>query len=367
MNSVMETYLTFKVDNVIDYINILFDNKKILTKLPKNLNRLIYKYYDLFILSKKEVNYDKIKLKTGLDDTEERLILFYLLIEFDIASKTELSKEMYYNFYNFIVNLVIIFIELEKYVSKKEQVSYDDSMTKTLKKYDLYLPAEHLLLIDDNYHLLKKLYNKNQTKEQKFKQSLEFEKFNLTLSKIKNSSNLYISKFKYKNDKLDKENKKDVELVNNEFATKLNFINIEMLQQRLIEEVFTENKKQIFIYLEDEIITKKINLSELEKCFKLKFLKNRIYLLVNTSLLEKYEDRINYLIDKEYNIAYYKNSEIVNKNIFEKKTYLFVTFENLEIEKNTLKDNKLELIVRIKNRLPDKEFKKIDKIKYISW
>ena len=368
MNSVVDGYLTFKIDNIIEYIKILAEEKKLLTKIPKQLNKLIYKYYDLFILSNKEVDYEKIKNKTGLNDSDERLILFYLLIEFDMTSKTELSSPKYYNFYNFIVNSIIVFIELEKMISKKEHYSYDESISKVIKKYENYLDADYLLLIDNNYILLNKEYSKNQKKEEKFNESLEFDKYFLTLSKIKNSGNLYLNKFKYKNEKLDNESKKDVELINNEFALKLNFINIELLQQRILKEVFTENKKNIFLFLNDDIITKKINLYKLEILFKQRFLKDRIYLLVNTSLLEEYEDRIIYLINNEFNIAYFKDSELVNKSVYKNKSYLFVDYNKfLEDEIKFAKDNNLELIIRLKSRLTDSEFNKLGNIKYISW
>ena len=226
MNSVVDGYLTFKIDNIIEYIKILAEEKKLLTKIPKQLNKLIYKYYDLFILSNKEVDYEKIKNKTGLNDSDERLILFYLLIEFDMTSKTELSSPKYYNFYNFIVNSIIVFIELEKMISKKEHYSYDESISKVIKKYENYLDADYLLLIDNNYILLNKEYSKNQKKEEKFNESLEFDKYFLTLSKIKNSGNLYLNKFKYKNEKLDNERKKEEELINNEIALKQKFIKI---------------------------------------------------------------------------------------------------------------------------------------------
>jgi len=368
MNSVVESYLTFKTDNIIEYIRILAEEKKVLTKIPKQLNKLIYKYYDLFVLSNKEVDYEKIKVKTGISDTNEKLILFYLLIEYDMTSRTELSNSEYYSFYNFIVNSIIIFIELEKNISKKEHHSYEDSISKVLKKYEIYLDADYLLLIDNNYDILNKYYNQNQKIEEKFNETLECENYTLSLSKIKNSGNLYLSKFKYKNEKLDNESKKDVELINNEFAIKLNFINIEILQQRILKEVFTENKKYIFLYLEDDVITKKINLTKLEYLFKQRFLKERIYLLVNTSLLKEYEDRINYLINNEFNIAYFKNSELISKSIYKSKGYLFVDYNKLlDDEIKFAKDNNLELIVRLKTRLTDKEFEKLGNTKYISW
>ena len=118
MNSITDTYLTFRVNNVIEYIKLLAEEERITSKIPRQLNKLIYKYYDLFILTKKEVDYEKIKIRTGLNDTNERLILFYLLIEFDLTSRLELSDKKYYDLYNFIVNSIIVFIDLEKIFPK---------------------------------------------------------------------------------------------------------------------------------------------------------------------------------------------------------------------------------------------------------
>lgn len=367
MNSVIEAYLTFKTDNVIDYIKILAEEKKVSSKIPRQLNKLIYKYYDLFVLSNKEVDYEKIKLKTGLEDTNERLILFYLLIEFDITSKTELSNEKLYNFYNFIVNSIIVFIELEKTISKeKEHYSYEDSIKKIQKKYDNYLDVDFLLLLDATFLQLNKLYNKHQKKEEKFKELQEGDNFRLSISKIKNSSNLFFNKFKHNNEKLDNESKKDVELIKTEFAVELNFINIEIVALRVIEEAFTESDKVIFINLEDEIITKKVNLTRLENLLKLRVLKEKIYLIVNTSILKKYEDRINYLINEGFNFSYLKNTELSKKDIYKYGNYLLVEYNNLlEDEKKFAKDNNLELIIKLKSRLPKEELKKLDNIKYI--
>ena len=170
MNNVIDAYLTFKVDNVLEYIKILSDEMRVSSKIPRSLNKLIYKYYDLFVLSNKEVDYEKLKLKTGLDDTNARLILFYLLIEFDITSKTELSSKSLYEFYNFIVNSIIIFVDLEKDISKsKELYSYDNSIEQILKKHSLYLDADFLLIFDKLYFSLSKQYNKNQKQEEKIK------------------------------------------------------------------------------------------------------------------------------------------------------------------------------------------------------
>ena len=91
-------------------------------------------------------------------------------------------------------------------------------------------------------------------------------------------------------------------------------------------------------------------------------------MLVNTSLLKEYEDRINYLINNEFNIAYFKNSELISKSIYKSKGYLFVDYNKLlEDEIKSAKDNNLELIVRLKTRLTDKEFEKLGNTKYISW
>lgn len=104
MNNVVNTYLMFKAKNVLSYIRILAEEEKKVSMLPKQLNRVIYKYYDLFILSNNELDYGFMKKKTGIEDTKERLTLFYLLVEFDMTSKKELSTQNLYNFYKFIVD-----------------------------------------------------------------------------------------------------------------------------------------------------------------------------------------------------------------------------------------------------------------------
>ena len=49
----------------------------------------------------KRNDYDKLKEVTGLDLGHEQLLLFYLLIEFDMASKTEYQDSLLYDFYDF--------------------------------------------------------------------------------------------------------------------------------------------------------------------------------------------------------------------------------------------------------------------------
>lgn len=165
MNSITDTYLTFRVNNVIEYIKLLAEEERITSKIPRQLNKLIYKYYDLFILTKKEVDYEKIKIRTGLNDTNERLILFYLLIEFDLTSRLELSDKKLYDLYNFIVNSIIVFIDLEKNISKNtEQYSYENSIKRTLKKYEGNIEY----LINNNFNVALST-NKTLTKNQIYK------------------------------------------------------------------------------------------------------------------------------------------------------------------------------------------------------
>ena len=113
MNNIVETYLMFKANTVCEYINILAEDMRKVSKIPRQLNKLIYKYYDLHLLSSKPIDYETLKNKTGLNEENERLILFYLLIEKDIASKTEFKDKELYDFYNLLVNSIIIFSELE--------------------------------------------------------------------------------------------------------------------------------------------------------------------------------------------------------------------------------------------------------------
>ena len=256
MNSITDTYLTFRVNNVIEYIKLLAEEERITSKIPRQLNKLIYKYYDLFILTNKEVDYEKIKIRTGLNDTNERLILFYLLIEFDLTSRLELSDKKLYDLYNFIVNSIIVFIDLEKNISKNtEQYSYENSIKRTLKKYEDYLDIEYLLLLDKLYSKLEKKYNNSVKENNKFITEYNFENFILTNTKIKNSDNLYLNKFKYKNEKLTSESKKDIEIIDNEFAVELKYINIEIIYDRgtlniNVSNITYRNKENLFYNIE---------------------------------------------------------------------------------------------------------------------
>lgn len=366
MNNVIDAYLTFKVDNVLEYIKILSDEMRVSSKIPRSLNKLIYKYYDLFVLSNKEVDYEKLKLKTGLDDTNARLILFYLLIEFDITSKTELSSKSLYEFYNFIVNSIIIFVDLEKDISKsKELYSYDNSIEQILKKHSLYLDADFLLIFDKLYFSLSKQYNKNQKQEEKIKLLLNSDTFKITLSKLKNVDGLFYCKFKHVNDKLEEESKKDVELIKSEYTVQMNFINIELVAFRILEEAFAENDKTIFIYLEDDVITKKVNFTKLVNLLNLRVFKDKINLIINTSVLEKYEDRVHYLIEEGFNISFKKDTELIKKNIYKQGGYMFVNYESLlEDEKRFALDNNLKLVVMLKSRISKEKLVELDDVMY---
>ena len=77
MNNIVETYLMFKANTVCEYINILAEDMRKVSKIPRQLNKLIYKYYDLHLLSSKPIDYETLKKKTGLNEENERLSRTY--------------------------------------------------------------------------------------------------------------------------------------------------------------------------------------------------------------------------------------------------------------------------------------------------
>ena len=364
MNSITDTYLTFRVNNVIEYIKLLAEEERITSKIPRQLNKLIYKYYDLFILTNKEVDYEKIKIRTGLNDTNERLILFYLLIEFDLTSRLELSDKKLYDLYNFIVNSIIVFIDLEKNISKNtEQYSYENSIKRTLKKYVDYLDIEYLLLLDKLYPKLEKKYNNSVKENNKFITEYNFENFILTNTKIKNSDNLYLNKFKYKNEKLTSESKKDIEIIDNEFAVELKYINIEIISLKILYEAFTENNKIIFIPLEDLFVSKKSNILKLESLLHLSILKERICFIVNNELIKKYEGNIEYLINNNFNVALSTDKTLTKNQIYKKIKYLFIE-DNDDLKDNVESAQKFNLEIIIKGNI--KNNKDLDNLMYVN-
>lgn len=363
MNNIVGTYLMFKVNNICEYINVLAEDMRKVSKIPRGLNKLVYKYYDLFILSDKELDYNLLRVKTGLDEDGARLVLFYLLVEFDFASKTEYKNATLFEFYSFLINSIIIFSELEnsKIVSKKN--SYDDMLGKILKDNMDMVSDDYIMLLDRVHDNLSKKYVNALKKEIKFNEMYNSQTYMVNYTKVKRSSEFYFEKLKYKNEKLLTESKNDVLLVGSEFDYELNLVNIEMASLRILRDTLSGIKRTIFIRLDDEIFTKKSNLDVFVDMIKLRFLRERIVFLVNTSLLEKYEERISNLILDNFNISYYKDCKLNPYDVYKKGGYLFVDYDDLEDGINFSLEHNLEIIV---NKVNKRDIDKLNNIKYVT-
>lgn len=364
MNNIVEAYLMFKANNVCKYIDILAEDMRVLSKIPKQLNKLVYKYYDLFVLSNGKFDYELLKEKTGLDVSNDRLILFYLLIEFDMSSRTEFKDDKLFQFYNFIVNSILIYSELEREKTLNRELPYDEILGKIVKKYIDYVDDEYMILLDKLYISLNKEYNNSLKKEIKFKDNYVSDVYDVYFSKIKRSNNFYLGKFRYKNDKLYEESKKDVSLINTEFLFELDLVNIEMLSMKLLEDSMAFDNKCVFIRISDEMLLKKGNLSSLVNLIKLRFLKEKIIIVVNTGMLEKNEEKVNYLIENGFVISYFKNSELTSYDIYKNGGYLFVMAdENIKSCLKFAKNNSLDIIVSKGNK---KNMEKLNNIMYVT-
>ena len=363
MSNIVGAYLMFKANNICDYINILAEDMRKVSKIPKQLNKLIYKYYDLFVLSDKEIDYELLRVKTGLlEEDKARLVIFYLLIEFDMASKTEYKDNEYYEFYNFLVNSIIIFLDLENNKMVNKIGAYNEMLSQVLKKKLEYVSEEYIILLDRVHNELEKKYNSSLKKELKFNENYNSQNFVVNYTKVKRSSEFYYEKLKYKNVKLVSESKKDVLLVNSEFEFEMNLINLEITLMRILRDTLSGVKRTIFFKLDDGFISKKSNLDLLLSIVKLRFLKERIIFLVNTSLLEKYEERVSNLILDDFKISYYKNSNLTPYDVYKNGGYLFVDYDDMENGLNFSRDNNLEIIV---NKVSRKDIDKLNNVKYI--
>lgn len=363
MNNIVETYLMFKANTVCEYINILAEDMRKVSKIPRQLNKLIYKYYDLHLLSSKPIDYETLKKKTGLNEENERLILFYLLIEKDIASKTEFKDKELYDFYNLLVNSIIIFSELENNKISQKNIEYDNNILKVLNKHMGDISKDYILLIDKLHDTLQKIYLKSLKKEIKFNNTYINIPYSASYSKIKRSNEFYLEKLRYRNEKLSLESKKDVELINDEFSLDLNFVNIEIASMRILKNIFFGIKRTVFIELSSEIITNKSNFGKFYNMINLRFLKENIVFLINTSLLEKYEERINKLILDGFNVSYLKNCNLAPYDIYKYGGYMVVDYEELANSMNFVKKHNLEIIANKVNR---KDADKLKNIKYIT-
>lgn len=364
MNNIVEAYLMFKSNNVCKYINTLAEELRVLSKVPKQLNKLVYKYYDLFILSNREIDYGLLKEKTGLDMPNDRLILFYLLIEFDMASKTEFKNDNLFQFYNFIVNSILIFSEVEREKTVNRNLFYDNILPKVMKKYIDYISEDYVVLLDKLYNSLNKAYNVGLKKELKFKETYVSDNFEIYFSKIKKSDGLCFGKFRYKNDKLLEESKKDVGLVHTEFLYELDLVSIEMLSMKLLNLLLTFDNKKVFIKVSDEMIAKKSNLSSLVNLIELRCLKENIIIVINTGMLEKNMEKITYLIENGFKVSYFKNSGLTSYDIYKNGGYLFLTTdENYDSCLKFAKGNNLEIIFYSGNK---KNIKKLNNVMYVS-
>ncbi len=360
MNNIVESYLMSKVNNICEYINVLAEEMRKVSKVPKQLNKLVYKYYDLFILSDKKIDIELLKNKTGLDDSYERLGLFYLLIEFDMASKTEYKDNEYYDFYNFLINSILIFKSLEDDITNKK--TYDDKISKILKNYIDLIDDDYILIVDRVRDALNKKYLHNHKNEVKLNELYNNHNFMINYIKVKHSNNLYFSRFKYRNDKLNSESKKDVELVNKEFLVDLNLIGIQISLMRVLKDTMNNLRRVIFIKLEDELIIKKSNLGILLEMIRLRFLRERIILVVNISLLDKYEERINSLILDGFTLGYYRDVKLDSYDLLKSGGYLVVDYDDLEEAKEFSKKFNLEIIA---DKVLKEDSANLNNIKYL--
>ncbi len=363
MNNIVETYLMFKANNVCEYINILALDIRKVSKVPKQLNKLIYKYYDLFVLSDKKIDYDLLKSKTGLEESYERLVLFYLLTEFDFASRTEFMNNELYNFYDFLVNSIIIFSNLELTRDISKDNFYDECLSRTIEKYNYLISQEYLFLLDRLHLSLENKFSFFLKKDIKFYENFMSNTYKTNYTKIINSNEYYIETFKYKNSKFANESKKDIELVKNEFATKLDFVNLEMISMRILKELLSETRRTIFVKLNDEVVSKKSNFDSLFNMFRLRFLKERIIFLVNTSLLDRYEERIKHLISNNFNISYIKNSRLTSYDVFKDGGYILINYDEFNESLDFIEKSNLEIIA---NKVDKKYIDNLKDIKYIS-
>lgn len=363
MNNIVESYLMFKANNICDYINILAEEIRKVSKIPKQLNKLIYKYYDLFVLSNKNIDYELLKKKTGLlNESDERLIIFYLLIEFDMASMKEYKDDEYYKFYNFIVNSIIIFSKIENIIVGSKKKTYDELISLVLKDNIENVSNEYIMLLDKLYNSLKKKYNDSLKREIKLSENYSSQNFMVTYTKVKRSSELYFERLKYKNEKLLNESRKDVVLVDKEFGYEFNMINLEMTFMRIFRDTINGIDRYIFVMIDDEVITKKSNFDVFVSLVRLRFLKERVIFLVNTSLLEKYEERVNSLILDDFKISYYKNSNLTSYDVYKFGGYLLVDYDEMESGMKFCQESNLEIII---NKVNKKDIDKLNNIKYI--
>ena len=364
MNNIVGTYLMFKANNVVNYLEILAEELRKLTKIPKQLNKLIYKYYDLFILSEKDLDYQKLREKTGLDESDNnRLLLFYLLIEFDMASKTEYQDQELYEFYDLIVNSIIIFSTLENMKVLNKKLSYDDALTKILKQNLNLVDDKYILLLDHTSQALNKVFTQSLKKEIKFTDLYHSATYAIKYTKIKNSFELYLEKMKYRSPKLETESRKDITLVSQEFDLSISWINLEMTMMRILRDTLSGINRTIFISLSDDIITKKTNFESFINLFKLRFLKERMIFLVHTNLLEKYEERVNHLITEGFNIAYLKNSKLTSYDVFKNNSFIFMDYAEYQEDLDFCHSHNLEVII---NKVNKQDISKLSHIKYIT-
>ena len=345
MDNIVESYLMFKANNVCDNIEVLAKELRVFSKVPKQLNKLVYKYYDLFVLSSKEFDQEFFRNKTGLNETKIRQILFYLLIEFDFASKTEYQDKEYYEFYDFLVNAIILFTLLESIKIKYSNLSYDDAILKAVNSEDIVIDTSFALLLNNSHELLERHYNYSLKSEIKFWEEFVTPMYQPRYRKVRNSNNLYLEKLNYKNDKLLKESRKDVELIDTQYQFELSMVSINIVSMDIIRGVLCGIDKRVMIHLPDEVITKKNNLEVLLDMMELRFLKEKIIFCVNTSLLEKYEDRISSLMDSGFNISFYKDCILTSNDLFKEDIYLILDNSDVKDNLKFAYQNNLKIIV----------------------
>ena len=97
---------------------------------------------------------------------------------------------------------------------------------------------------------------------------------------------------------------------------------------------------------------------------KLRCLKDKIIIVINTSMLEKNEEKVAYLISNNYRVSYFKNSEFSSYNIYKNGGYLFVmSDENIKSCLTFGKNNNLEIIINKGNK---KKNEKLNNVMYVS-
>ena len=131
---------------------------------------------------------------------------------------------------------------------------------------------------------------------------------------------------------------------------------------RELKDTMNGIERIVFVKLDNEVIVKKSNLDLFVDMFKLRFLKERIIFLVNISLLEKYEERINNLILDGFNISYDKDCNLTLYDVYKYGGYLLIDYDDVNDSLKFANKYNLEIIIKKINK---KDVKNINNIKYV--